>query len=92
MMLVLHHLPAPGAAIAEAARVLKPGGRLLLVDMSSHEREEYRQQMGHVWLGFSEDQISRWLQQAGLSRVTVRALPPTTEAKGPGLFVSSGTK
>jgi ArsR family transcriptional regulator len=48
--------------------------------------------MGHVWLGFSEDQISRWLQQAGLSRVTVRALPPTTEAKGPGLFVSTGTK
>lgn len=92
MMLVLHHLPAPGAAIAEAARVLKPGGRLLLVDMSSHEREEYRQQMGHVWLGFSDDQISRWLQQAGLSRVTVRALPPTTEAKGPGLFVSTGTK
>jgi ArsR family transcriptional regulator len=92
MMLVLHHLPAPGAAIAEASRVLKPGGRLLLVDMSPHEREEYRQQMGHVWLGFSEDQISRWLQQAGLSRVTVRALPPRTEAKGPGLFVSTGTK
>jgi ArsR family transcriptional regulator len=48
--------------------------------------------MGHVWLGFSEDQISRWLQQAGLSRVTVRALPPRTEAKGPGLFVSTGTR
>ena len=92
MMLVLHHLPAPGAAIAEASRVLKPGGRLLLVDMSPHEREEYRQQMGHIWLGFSEDQISRWLQQAGLSRVTLRALPPRTEAKGPGLFVSTGTK
>jgi ArsR family transcriptional regulator len=92
MMLVLHHLPAPGAAIAEAARVLKPGGRLLIVDMSPHEREEYRQQMGHVWLGFSDDQISKWLQQAGLSRITVRALPPTTEAKGPALFVSSAIK
>lgn len=92
MMLVLHHVPAPAAAIAEAARVLKPGGRLLLVDMSPHEREEYRRQMGHVWLGFSDDQISRWLQQAGLSRITVRALPPTTEAKGPALFVSSAIK
>lgn len=92
MMLVLHHLPTPGVAIAEAARVLKPGGRLLIVDMAPHEREDYRQQMGHVWLGFSDDQISRWLQQAGLSRITVRALPPTTEAKGPALFVSSAIK
>lgn len=92
MMLVLHHLPSPGAAIAEAARVLKPGGRLLIVDMSPHEHEEYRQQMGHVWLGFSDDQISRWLEHAGLSHVTVRALPATTEAKGPGLFAATAAK
>ena len=58
MMLVLHHLPSPALALAEAARVLKPGGRLLIVDMAPHEREEYRQQMGHVWLGFSDDQMT----------------------------------
>jgi len=92
MMLVLHHLPSPAAAIAEAGRVLTPGGRLLIVDMAPHEREEYRRQMGHVWLGFSDDQIARWLQQAGLSRISVRALPPTTEARGPGLFAASATK
>ena len=58
MMLVLHHLPSPGPVLAEAARVLKPGGRLLIVDMAPHEHEEYRQQMGHVWLGFSESMCS----------------------------------
>jgi ubiquinone/menaquinone biosynthesis C-methylase UbiE/DNA-binding transcriptional ArsR family regulator len=92
MMLVLHHLASPAASIAEAARVLVPGGRLLIVDMTPHEREEYRQQMGHVWLGFSEDQIARWLEQAGLVDVTFRALPPTTAARGPGLFAASAAR
>ena len=92
MMLVLHHLPSPAAAIAEAARVLKPGGRLLVVDMTPHDREEYRQQMGHVWLGFSADQMQRWLQQAGFTAVTLSALPPATEAKGPALFMASGER
>jgi ArsR family transcriptional regulator len=91
-ILVLHHLPAPADALAEAHRVLKPGGRLLIVDMTPHEREEYRHQMGHVWLGFSEEQVLRLLDQAGFGAVRVLALPPMTEAKGPALFVASGTR
>lgn len=92
MMLVLHHLPAPATALAEAARVLRPGGRLLVVDMAPHDREEYRAQMGHVWLGFSDDQMRRLLTQAGFTGITMHALPPATDAKGPTLFAAGAAK
>ncbi len=92
MMLVLHHLPAPALALAEAARVLKPGGRLLIVDMAPHEHEEYRQQMGHVWLGFSDEQMRRLMDGAGLELARIAQLPATTDAKGPALFSATATR
>lgn len=92
MVLVLHHLPSPALAVAAAHRVLKPGGRLLVVDMAPHEREEYRHQMGHVWLGFSEDQVQRLLAPAGFGAIRTHALPPKTEARGPALFAATATK
>ena len=88
MSLVLHYSPDPARALADVARVLAPGGRLLIVDMQPHERVEYQQQMGHVWLGFSEKQISRYLAAAGFEDVRVRSLPVDPDAKGPALFAA----
>jgi SAM-dependent methyltransferase len=88
LSLVLHYSPDPARALTEVARVLSPGGRLLVVDMLPHERVEYQQQMGHVWLGFSEKQIGRLLTGAGLGDVRVRALPADPDAKGPALFAA----
>jgi ubiquinone/menaquinone biosynthesis C-methylase UbiE/DNA-binding MarR family transcriptional regulator len=92
MMLVLHHVPDPGAVLREAARALKPRGRLMLCDMLPHDREEYKQQMGHVWLGFGEDQLRRLLGTAGFDEIRIVPLPVDSDAKGPALFVASATR
>jgi SAM-dependent methyltransferase len=92
MMLVLHHMPEPKRVLEETARALKPGGRLLVMDMMPHDREEYRQAMGHVWLGFSEKQITQWLQTTGFKDVRWRAMPPESKAKGPSLFVATARR
>lgn len=63
---VLHYAQAPAAAIAEATRVLAPGGRLLIVDFAAHDREELRERDAHARLGFADDAMLAWLVDAGL--------------------------
>ena len=92
MFLVLHHVPDPARCVAEAFRALKPGGRLVVVDMLPHDRDEYRSQMGHVWLGFAEADVLRMLRETGLDHVCLLPLPADPKAKGPALFSARAVK
>lgn len=91
LVLVLHHLADPAAVLQDARRVLRPDGRLLVIDMQPHDREEYRAQMGHVWLGFSDTEIGRLLAGAGLTGTHVVPLSPAPGVRGPALFVARAT-
>jgi ArsR family transcriptional regulator len=62
---VLHFAQDPAAALAEAARVTRPGGRIAIVDFAAHDREELRERHAHARLGFTDDQIARLLTKAG---------------------------
>lgn len=72
---VLHYVERPAAALRECARVLTPGGRLLVVDFAPHEREDLRDRHQHRRLGFAHDQVAGWCAAAGLTPLETRDLP-----------------
>lgn len=71
---VLHYAQQPAAAVAEAARLLAPGGRLLIVDFAPHDREELRSRDAHARLGFADDVMLKYLEGAGLDAQVVEHL------------------
>jgi ubiquinone/menaquinone biosynthesis C-methylase UbiE len=79
---VLHYLDDPGRALREAARTLAPGGRLLVVDFAPHQEEALRDQHAHRRLGFSAQEISALLAQAGLEVLSHKDLAPCAEDGG----------
>ena len=74
---VLHYLGDPAAAVKEAARVVAPGGKLIIVDFAPHKLEFLREEHQHRRLGFSDEEMARWLAEAELPTVDLQALPPT---------------
>ena len=89
LSLVLHYVAEPAAVLTGIRRALDPRrGKLLLVDMLPHDRAEYRQTMGHVWLGFDTEQVVQWGHEAGFRSVRAHALPAASQVKGPSLFAA----
>lgn len=93
--LVLHHATNPGAAIKEMARILRPGRVLVVVDLYAHRHEWLREEQGDVWLGFTKDEMTGFLNKAGLGRIDFKIVSHVeTDKKGGGhplkLFVASG--
>ncbi len=87
----LHHVHDPAAALAEACRIVRPGGRVLVLELRKHDQPWVRERLGDVWLGFDDDELKRLLSSAGLSQIklsvgTRRARDPFT------VLVASGTK
>jgi ubiquinone/menaquinone biosynthesis C-methylase UbiE len=85
---VLHYLDEPGRAIGEAARVLRPGGRLIIVDFAPHDLEDLRDVHAHRRLGLSDEHMKGWLKRAGLQLSLHEILPPPQRQGGTGLTVS----
>ena len=78
---VLHYLDDPGAAVAEAARVMAPGGKLLIADFAPHKEEFLRDEFAHRRLGFSDREVDGWFLGAGLSPTSVESIAPRAGEK-----------
>jgi len=95
----LHHAPDPAAAIAEMTRILKPGGKLIITDLDSHEQAWMQVEMADRWLGFDRQEIRKWYEAAGLTAVDIDCAAGSCSCTTPdagfislSIFVAIGQK
>jgi ArsR family transcriptional regulator len=91
--MVLHYLPSPAEAIREMARVVAPGGRVILVDFVRHEHEWMREELGVHWLGFETDEVRGWFREAGLGDAEIEIHEGISAGRDlPATFIASARK
>lgn len=95
----LHHTPEPSSAIAEMTRILKPGGKLIITDLDSHDQSWMQTQMADCWLGFDRADIQNWYATAGLTKIDIDCAAGTCDCTGPqaesvslSIFIAIGQK
>jgi len=92
MVLVASYQQDPGPGMAEMSRVIRPGGKAVVVDVMRHARDDFRRQMGQQSMGFELKEMAALLQDAGLIETIARPIPPHPDAKGPALLLATGVK
>ena len=88
LSLVLHYVDDPPEALRGVNTALNERGRLVMIDMLPHDRTDFRDTMGHAWLGFSAEQVTKWADEAGFGECRVSALPAAPQSAGPSLFAA----
>ncbi len=91
-VLALSYVVEPGHCVTEMARILKTGGRAVIVDVTEHDREEFRLSMGQSRLGFDDNTMKQLLKDSGMKSIHITHLPPASGVKGPALFLASAVK
>jgi ArsR family transcriptional regulator len=91
--MVLQYVRAPDAAVREMARIVRPGGQVVLVDFVSHDREWMRKQLGIVWRGFAPDTVESWLRAVGLEQIRIDVHEPRAKSSElPSTLIASGRR
>jgi ArsR family transcriptional regulator len=91
LLLALTYVADPAAALAEMARILRPGGRAVVVDLLRHDRDDFRRRMGQQGFGFEPEELKAMMEAAGFDEPAARDLPPEPGAKGPALLLGTAT-
>jgi ubiquinone/menaquinone biosynthesis C-methylase UbiE/DNA-binding transcriptional ArsR family regulator len=90
MNMVLHHAPQPKRVLLDAARILLPGGRLMIAELVRHDQDWTREALADVWLGFTVDELHGWLEECGFTDISIETMPPLGQQHG--VLLAVGTK